>query len=1347
MPRDISRNSNQIGSSKKSAPRVEDPTIQKVINGIYEELNRLKISSSKEPIGAQSQPSDGDSGDIRLYTKKAEDGSTGFFIQGKFGESWASGRLGVDLIDPNLPVTEQLTVSSYVDDGGEYITKLGVTFENLVFNNSVGAASNQVAVGNHNHNHNTLVNAVGFRSHSQIDDHIDDSTIHFTTGDLPSGPGVGLSNDSGIASTAARSDHKHELDTDQAYTWGATQTITVNSGTALDVTGDVEITGDLIVDWSIADDSSGNLNLTNDATIGGDLSVDGLSALDSTIIEETAANQLSIRYNSTNKLDINVAQNGLTTLIANNGIQVDASSLRPMTNIATDLGQSTKRWNSGYFQSLYADELIVETLVAQDVMATIGGRIMVAPTTKLTNSITNQSIAITVEHNIFHENDFILLKTAPGGLAQQEVMQVTADTVTANPGPYVYNVTRNIDATGVGAHSFSDGDAVVNLGHEQGDGYIELTSTQSIHDTQGPKISLRTRTETYTDNQTTWNEAAEIVRIGNLDGTGYTGNNTDYGMIIGQNIANPATHSTDPFKGLVVDKGTFKLFNTNYSSYTGQQLSVYIGQDERPGLSDKVAFVMGNGIGLDPNNEWENDIFKFAYNSTTGQYDLSLTGQLNVLGQDNAPYVAGYNVNETVLDSNGEDAQITFPIAGTNWSSGDDLYGHFKLKNAQGDVTIQFTDNRYPEGQGGGPPVVTWTTLAVVNQNANDSGFEKWYTFSVTPANSAHTKAFRVLYTGGGSNEVTVKSILSTVKTSGNPEAIASLIIAEIANNTADNASNTANNAIPGNSDFTLTNDINIGSGSISIGTVAGAAISAGLTNFNTDNNVPGFRLGVDSEDSTYKFLVKNNSSTDPQYIKVDTASANAVEIKGALHADKLANVNPKIADAGGTYRNLSIIKHHFDGYLDIQSNSGPGDMTSSSCVVEGVRNGAIVTVHIAATATGGPTDRSFWVNPRIVYAKSGTGFPSSIPDNVSGKFRLGNGWKEVDWIPFADAQITDDSQESTSPPFWKIDNAYFEYVTGSNFGGSSPWEYNGNALILEIDPDENDIGITPDNDFIQERFGGDLTALQFGIWNTENAYSNAIKVANMLWVGSFIGWNGSKAKIGLLPTTGDNYGGGGTSAVGSVFKNNQPYGPEYYEVRTGTDMHIDKFDNDLLQLGYAGNTEFYNYGNSIDEDLGGVGMTVAFDTMTYMPSWTTSVRNKIYPTAFIGDPGSSLPNAMWYFYGGTNKDQYDNYSSNPASCPCPFTRALIYAKENNELTNLKVGVEPISFYVADDYYKTFNHTYTFKVDIPDLHTGANAGKININFGTGTPWSAWPTYGEERNILDVTFNVTVDNGG
>ena len=176
-------------------------------------------------------------------------------------------------------------------------------------------------------------------------------------------------------------------------------------------------------------------------------------------------------------------------------------------------------------------------------------------------------------------------------------------------------------------------------------------------------------------------------------------------------------------------------------------------------------------------------------------------------------------------------------------------------------------------------------------------------------------------------------------------------------------------------------------------------------------------------------------------------------------------------------------------------------------------------------------------------------------------------------------------------------------------------------------------------------------------------------------------------------------------------------------------------------------NTEFYNYGNSIDEDLGGVGMTVAFDTMTYMPSWTTSVRNKIYPTAFIGDPGSSLPNAMWYFYGGTNKDQYDNYSSNPASCPCPFTRALIYAKENNELTNLKVGVEPISFYVADDYYKTFNHTYTFKVDIPDLHTGANAGKININFGTGTPWSAWPTYGEERNILDVTFNVTVDNGG
>ena len=158
-----------------------------------------------------------------------------------------------------------------------------------------------------------------------------------------------------------------------------------------------------------------------------------------------------------------------------------------------------------------------------------------------------------------------------------------------------------------------------------------------------------------------------------------------------------------------------------------------------------------------------------------------------------------------------------------------------------------------------------------------------------------------------------------------------------------------------------------------------------------------------------------------------------------------------------------------------------------------------------------------------------------------------------------------------------------------------------------------------------------------------------------MLWVGALLGYNGSKAKIGLLPCNGNS-----GSAVGNQFYDQQSYGPEYYQIRTGPSMYLQRFDNDLLQLGYAGNTEYHNYGNQIDNILTGCGMTVAFPAMVSFPTWSTFVRNKIYPTAMIGDPGSNLPNAMWYFYGGLNKVTYDAYDTDPASCPCPFTRALI---------------------------------------------------------------------------------------
>ena len=80
--------------------------------------------------------------------------------------------------------------------------------------------------------------------------------------------------------------------------------------------------------------------------------------------------------------------------------------------------------------------MIVENLVAQNVIATIGGRILVAPTTKLIADANNSATTIDVEHNIFVQNDYIYLATAPNGIAQIETMRITSTSPTIITGGY-----------------------------------------------------------------------------------------------------------------------------------------------------------------------------------------------------------------------------------------------------------------------------------------------------------------------------------------------------------------------------------------------------------------------------------------------------------------------------------------------------------------------------------------------------------------------------------------------------------------------------------------------------------------------------------------------------------------------------------------------------------------------------------------------------------------------------------------------------------------------------------------------------------------------------------------------
>lgn len=146
------------------------------------------------------------------------------------------------------------------------------------------------------------------------------------------------------------------------------------------------------------------------------------------IIETTQ--QARIGYDTNNYLAVTVVSSGSVTLAtATSGtggnltldtagdiiVDPEGNNVRPATAYDVNLGTPLKK-----YLSLYAAELNVETLVAQDVMATIGGRVLVAPTTFLTADILSTDTTIYTKHNNLAVDDIVRMEA--GGFV--EFMQI-----------------------------------------------------------------------------------------------------------------------------------------------------------------------------------------------------------------------------------------------------------------------------------------------------------------------------------------------------------------------------------------------------------------------------------------------------------------------------------------------------------------------------------------------------------------------------------------------------------------------------------------------------------------------------------------------------------------------------------------------------------------------------------------------------------------------------------------------------------------------------------------------------------------------------------------------------------
>jgi hypothetical protein len=233
----------------------------------------------------------------------------------------------------------------------------------------------------------------------------------------------------------------------------------------------------------------------------------------------TSYAQLRLTYTAGSKYcDFTVGSGGNLVIAPTGDLVLDpvGNDIYPDTNYLVNLGLINKKW-----LALHAAELWVETLVAQDTLATIGGRVLVGPTTYLTTDIATGATGIYTKHNNLAVGDTVYMEAN----GQVEFIYITGGPTGA--GPYYYTVTRNRD--GSGPNTWYAGDALFNTG-AAGDGFIDIYSLRGMKPTAshyGPTIVGNVR------NSATYYDWTEHWAIGNLNGIYGYGTDT-YGVGLGK---------------------------------------------------------------------------------------------------------------------------------------------------------------------------------------------------------------------------------------------------------------------------------------------------------------------------------------------------------------------------------------------------------------------------------------------------------------------------------------------------------------------------------------------------------------------------------------------------------------------------------------------------------------------------------------------------------------------------------------------------------------------------------------------------------------------------------------------
>lgn len=438
---------------------------------------------------------------------------------------------------------------------------------------------------------------------------------------------------------------------------------------------------------------SGGATIGGAATIGTTLGVTG----NTTLTGDLAVNGNDLT--STGALTVRPTGNLVLDPTGDLVFGPDGVDILPASNAVYNLGALTTK-----YLTLHAAELWVETLVAQNTMATIGGRILVGPTTTLVSDLASGGSTMDVKHNEIASGDRVVLESS----GKLEWLAVTSAASSCGTDCYRYSVTRNLD--GSGANDWYAGDAVFNSG-TTGDGFIDLYSVAGVlpGSTAGPTIVGNVRTGT------TYSNLAPRWAIGNLNGLyGYSA--ATYGVAFGDPSATYLT--MDATDGLQAYTGaTKKLWLTAagalalYDSAT-TYLQLYSGAINLVEGGVKRLSLASSGITVGPTSTSHLTIDAtngLQFKNGSGTVLGSLNSSTLTLGQ---PLTAN-NTGQIQIDSDsidfrwrdnagttstfayiqkGASTAATFYVAGDAILNGDLRVDGGDIVDASGNLTITASD-------------------------------------------------------------------------------------------------------------------------------------------------------------------------------------------------------------------------------------------------------------------------------------------------------------------------------------------------------------------------------------------------------------------------------------------------------------------------------------------------------------------------------------------------------------------------------------------------------------------------------------------------------------------------------